>query len=207
MSIVLITQSVRVCPEKKERLDALDQRLSAFVQYCGYIPVPIPNNLSLKVNQQNLTSSKLKVWLDKIAPSGVILSGGADLGIYIDRDLTEKTLLAYVQRERIPTLGICRGMQLMAIQGESPLHKTSGHVRCEHSIIGEINRKVNSFHKFSINSCPQNFKILAKSLDGGIEAIQHESLPMEGWMWHPERESFFSAQDVRRVKNLFGYKF
>ena len=117
---------------------------------------------------------------------------------------TEKTQLTYVQRERMSILGYLQGY---AIKGESPLNKTSGHVRCKHSITGEINRKVNSFHKFSINSCPQNFKILAKSLDGGIEAIQHESLPMEGWMWHPERESLFSAQDVRRVKNLFGYKF
>ena len=206
MSIVLITQSVRICTERGERLDALDQRLSTFVQYCGYIPVPIPNNLSPTVNGQNLTNSKLKVWLDKIAPSGVILSGGPDLGLYIDRDLTEKTVLAYAQRERIPTLGICRGMQLMAIKGKSPLHETSGHVRCKHSVTGGINRKVNSFHKFSINFCPENFKILARSLDGEIEAIQHKSLPMEGWMWHPERACSFSAQDVRRLKNLFDYE-
>ena len=204
MSIVLITQSVKICNERGERLDVLDQRLSTFVQYCGYIPVPVPNNLFLKVSEQNLTKNKLKVWLDRISPSGVILSGGSDLGLYIDRDLTEKTLLSYVQRERIPTLGICRGMQLMAIKGKSPLHKTSGHVGCKHSIKGKINRKVNSFHKFSINSCPENFKILARSLDGEIEAIQHESLPMEGWMWHPERENLFSAQDVNRLKNLFG---
>ena len=59
MSIVLITQSVWVCSEKGERLDALDQRLSTFVQYCGYIPVPIPNNLSLKVSEQNLESRNI----------------------------------------------------------------------------------------------------------------------------------------------------
>ncbi len=98
---------------------------------------------------------------------------------------TEKTQLSYVQRERMSILGYLQGY---AIKGESPLNKTSGHVRCKHSITGEINRKVNSFHKFSINSISKIFKILVRSVGGKIEAIQHESLPVEAWMWYSEME-------------------
>ena len=204
MSTVLITQNVKVCAERRQRFDSLDQRLINFVMHCGYMPVPIPNNLLAGVSEQYLTTNKLEVWLKKMSPSALVLSGGTDLGVYVDRDRTENIILDYAERERIPTLGICRGMQLMAIRGNTTLHKTSGHVRRQHALAGKINRRVNSFHNFSIKSCPQNFKILARSLDGEIEAIQHKNLPMEGWMWHPEREAQFSVQDVRRLRKLFG---
>ena len=49
----------------------------------------------------------------------------------------------------------------------------------------------------------KQFKVIAHSLDGEIEAIKHKSLPWEGWMWHPEREEKFLKEDINRIKNLF----
>ena len=43
----------------------------------------------------------------------------------------------------------------------------------------------------------------AQTSDGVIEAIRHESLPIVGTMWHPEREADFVPRDVNRVKELF----
>ena len=48
-------------------------------------------------------------------------------------------------------------------------------------------RLVNSFHQYGFLKCPPFFKVLAKSNDGVIEAVSHEELNWEGWMWHPEK--------------------
>jgi putative glutamine amidotransferase len=77
-------------------------------------------------------------------------------------------------------------------------------VRTRHRLSGEITGEANSYHGFSLASCPEGFEVLAQSEDGEIEAIRHQSLPWEGWMWHPEREALFSARDVQRIKALFG---
>jgi putative glutamine amidotransferase len=42
------------------------------------------------------------------------------------------------------------------------------------------------------------------SQDGEIEAIEHTTLPWQGWMWHPEREAEFAASDQIRFKSLLG---
>ena len=53
-------------------------------------------------------------------------------------------------------------------------------------------------------ACPQGYRVLARSADGGIEAIQHDHLPWEGWMWHPERETPFRAADGQRLQSVLG---
>ena len=47
------------------------------------------------------------------------------------------------------------------------------------------------------------FEILAKSIDGNIEAMSHKKLPWEAWMWHPERDKEFNIYCINRVKQLF----
>ena len=37
---------------------------------------------------------------------------------------------------------------------------------------------------------------------GLSEAIRHDYLPWEGWMWHPEREKTFLMRDINRFKAL-----
>ena len=49
-------------------------------------------------------------------------------------------------------------------------HVVDGHVRTN-QINGFISRTVNSYHDFSIDSCPSGFKILAKSDDNEIGDI------------------------------------
>jgi len=101
-------------------------------------------------------------------------------------------------------LGVCRGMQMMANWAGSSLHKVNGHVSTKHVLSGMITGDANSHHEFSVTKCPDGFGVIAQSEDGEIEAMRHEFLPWEGWMWHPEREKIFSHRDVRRLKTLFG---
>lgn len=48
---------------------------------------------------------------------------------------------------------------------------------------------VNSFHHQAIKDLAPNFKVSAKSSDGIIEAIEHESFPIYAVQFHPEAMS------------------
>ena len=63
-------------------------------------------------------------------------------------------------------------MQMMAHWAGTSLNHVDGHVQTRHKLTGQI-AEVNSFHDFSIANCPDNFKVLANSEDGEIEAISH----------------------------------
>ena len=45
MRLLAVSQRIDYYPNRNELRDALDQRLSQWVAYCGFTPVPIPNNL------------------------------------------------------------------------------------------------------------------------------------------------------------------
>lgn len=108
----------------------------------------------------------------------------------------------------MPALGICRGLQMMAVWAGVDLVRKEGHVGSRHQLVlpagnDEWPATVNSYHNWGLASCPAGFEIAARAEDGSIEAIRHIELPWEGWMWHPEREVQFFPQDIKRLKRLF----
>ena len=193
MKIVAVSQRVDQSPDRNETRDALDQSLAAFVAICGHLPVPVPNSLG----------GAIRDWLTVVRPEAVVLTGGNDIGQCAERDDTEDALLTYAQERHLPVLGVCRGMQMMAHWAGTGIHPVQGHVRTRHLLSGKIMGDVNSYHGFALASCPTDFEVLARSEDGEIEAIRHQSMPWEGWMWHPEREPNFSEHDIQRLKALF----
>lgn len=193
MKLIGITQRVDFIEDRDEIRFSLDQNMIRFVESCNFLSASIPNN-----------SVYLDEWLNKIEPSGIILSGGNNIGEYLERDCTEERLIWYCEKNSIPLLGICRGMQLLATKYGSSLVKVINHIKKNHQIYGKINKTVNSYHGYSIDNCPNSFNILARAKnDHTIEAIRHENLPWEGWMWHPERVDPFDENDKIRFKNLF----
>ena len=165
---------------------------------------------------------------------GLVLSGGADydpryagekpwpsLGtINEERDLPELLITQLAYNRQIPILGICRGIQTLAMA-------LGGHVRQDISDIQEHNHSqeedrnipthtvsiekdsllysmyngspfstshsssftiaVNSFHHQAVDKPGPRFRIIARSDDNIIEAIEStEYKSIMGVQWHPE---------------------
>lgn len=195
-----VTQRVEKNVHRGETVDTLDQKIISILSSCGLTAIPIPNALE---TENSIKTKNIDDWISDVNLEGFVLSGGQDFGAQPNRDKLEIHILNFASKHKMPVLGICRGMQMMAIWAGEHLHKIEGHVKTRHMVRGEINRDVNSYHNFALSNCPKKFHVLAKSADGEIEAIVHENLPWEGWMWHPEREEDFATDDLKRLKNIF----
>ena len=178
-----------------EPRDALAHDWSSFLRVAlsnaAWLPLP------------NLGANSIRVYCEKWGINRLILTGGNDIGVSPIRDETEQDLLSWARENAVPVLGICRGMQVMAMWVGAELKPVAGHVRTRHQLAGEITGEVNSYHNDALAECPPGFTVLARSEDDEIEAIRHESLPWEGWMWHPEREENFHSRDIERLRALF----
>jgi anthranilate/para-aminobenzoate synthase component II len=203
MKVVAVTQRIDVLSDRAEIRDSLDSRLVSLFLELGKLAIPVPSGLCKASGDEGWDFRDLDFWLAAVRPTSVVLSGGNDLGEVPHRDNLELRLLDYAKFHRLPVLGICRGMQVMADWAGVKLRPVRGHVRTRHRILGEISGEVNSYHSFSINSCPPEFDTLARSEDGEIEAIRHRFLRWEAWMWHPEREDLFIQRDLVRIESLF----
>ncbi len=157
---------------------------------------------------------------------GILLSGGADIDPeYMDespldcisinpkRDFPEMALIRLAYARRIPMLGICRGIQMLAaaLGGElyqdicsqheggcinhsqdTERHESSHTVQVKkdtllHSLLQEETVPVNSFHHQAVKKVPEGFRISAQAPDGIIEAMEHcRFRSILGVQWHPE---------------------
>ena len=203
MKIIAISQRVHKINEYSELRDELDNRLFEFTNKLGFLPVPIPNFKK----KNNADIKTLLKWLNSIKPSGIILSGGQDIGKFKHRDQIEFKLLKWSVKNNVPIIGICRGMQIIGHWAKVKTIKIKNHVGVRHIIISSINknykRKVNSFHNLALSKCPKNFKVNFRSLDGVIESIEWRKKKIFGCMWHPEREKKFDKQDISKFKGFF----
>jgi N5-(cytidine 5'-diphosphoramidyl)-L-glutamine hydrolase len=201
--LVAITQRIDNVAGRNELRDALDQRLVRWVSEAGFIPVAVSNAMT--------DPDGIDRWLQTIRPDALILSGGNDVGEYPERDATESHLLSWAKTKQIPVLGICRGLQMMAVWAGTQLARVEGHVATRHHLSMQTPddawpASVNSFHNWGFHSAPAEFEVLARASDGSVEAIRHSTLPWEGWMWHPEREPVFSPRDTLRLRRLMSGK-
>jgi len=156
---------------------------------------------------------------------GLIFAGGEDIepSIYggnshstisaIDkgRDEFELALAEEALRNSMPTLGICRGSQLLNVAtggkliedvpdeiGDSIRHRLNADEASDHSvkieqgsrlaeIMGSNELNVKSQHHQGMRTVPEVWQISAQAPDGVIEALEHKTHPwMLAVLWHPE---------------------
>jgi putative glutamine amidotransferase len=197
---VAVTQRVAVIPDYNERRDCLDQQWCRFLSACGLTPLLLPNIANLAIS---LCSDE--------SISGLVLTGGNDLsalgGDAPERDATEHALLQMAEARSLPVLGVCRGMQMLQQRWGIPLRPVEGHVARRQVIrINGERAEVNSFHRFAALESRPPLQTWAISEDGVVKAVRHETQPITGIMWHPERREQFSDADIRLFQGVFGVK-
>jgi putative glutamine amidotransferase len=199
MKRILISQRLDVVPNRDESRDALDTRWAKILFELGFLPIPVCSELAGKSD-----------YIKLLQPDGILLSGGNDLGQAFQRDQLETDLLNYAKDNKLPVLGVCRGMQMLNSYFGGGLVKVEGHVATEHLLEGEWAKQrgytnVNSYHNKAITpqTLAQGFNALAMSTDDVVEAMQHTELPWLGIMWHPEREATIHKQDISLIQQLF----
>ena len=126
-----------------------------------------------------------------LKPDLIVLSGGEDIGVNLDRDNLEYELLRESIPAMIPVLGICRGMQIISTFLGGDLLRVVNHVGESHQVKYRDetrNFRVNSFHNFAVINISDELVVELTSLDDVIESFRHIKYPWLGIMWHPERE-------------------
>jgi putative glutamine amidotransferase len=115
-----------------------------------------------------------------------------------DRDVIEYSLATMALEFGVPTLGICRGHQMLAVAAGGTLWQDLRHEAgiADHSgphrllgVRGPLlnwlpTEQVNSLHHQAVRDMPAGFEPVAYSPDGVIEAIYADGFL--GVQWHPE---------------------
>ena len=161
---------------------------------------------------------------------GVLMPGGADLGAarYGQSSVPETKGVVDFQDEldlavaravvvaALPTLAVCRGMQVLnvALGGTLHQHLTETTVRHRngvhevrvarasrlHSIVAAERVAVSSFHHQAVDALGAELVATAFADDGVIEALEHQRADVVAVQWHPEDLHATSATDAA----LFG---
>lgn len=195
---ILISMREDYLPRISEWRDAIDKKLIKWVLKLGFVPILISN---LKIQDFYFKKYNLNI-------AGIILSGGGNINYNSQRFCTEKKLLNYSIKNKIPLLGICHGMQMISDFEGGKLEKIKNHVKKKHIIINrdQLNiypKKVNSYHNYKIKNLSKNFNVLCTCAKGSIEAIKHKKYNWLGWMWHPEREKKFNKCLIKIARKFF----
>ena len=139
----------------------------------------------------------------------------ACFGIDKDLDKLEMDVIEEAVKAGIPILGICRGHQILNVyfggslyqhidQAERHKHTEKGDSAHKidvlpgtflEEIYKETTISVNSAHHQGVKKMGKGLVAAAVSDDGVTEAIYHESLPIYGVQWHPERMSLKNRRE------------
>lgn len=195
----------------------------------GGAPVLIPLNLG---------EEALRAIYERL--DGLLLAGGEDVHprhygeaihercgeIGEARDTVELTLARWALAEGLPTLAICRGIQVLNVAAGGTLYQdiasqVPGSLKHDFwpdhprnclahqvtingdshlaAILGQGQVTVNSLHHQAVKDLAPSFRAVAQAPDGVIEAIEGHDHPFAlGVQWHPE-ELVDDAPPMRRL--------
>lgn len=200
-----ITSRIVEAPNYNEQRDALSHDWPKFLQALNLIPVFIPNALP-----------DIDEFLNNLDLDGFILSGGDNIGDSFKRDKTEKCIIEFAIKNKLPIFGVCRGMQVINnfFNGEILQSNTTKHVNNSHlvDLLESPFSKTLIYNQINVNSFHQNLiksEILGNDLipfaidssDNTIEGFFHKFLPIFGVMWHPERNPADHSKII--LQNIF----
>lgn len=132
-------------------------------------------------------------------PDLVILTGSSAM---LSKPETRKLFqpeMTLVRESTIPILGICYGHQIIGSAFGSPM-RDLGHMLRKYDHVTVVQKHplfeglpsrllVAESHRQELTRVPDEFEHLARSTTSKVEAIAHQSKPIFGVQFHPERSS------------------
>jgi len=204
-------------PNYSEKGHYLNVRWQDFAEASGFTLIPLT---SITLTNQMIKEKYIQA---------IILSGGGNLSkdfssqnllkentnnIDLPREMIERELIKFSLEINIPLIGVCRGMQALAMYFGGKLSPVEKHVKTRHTLDYHcpvlkkiIIRDVNSYHDYGLmtTDVPKGFKINVKHLNT-VEQMLHDNQRMLGIMWHPEREDKFSNLDIELFRKFLDIK-
>ena len=196
------------------------------VEEAGGIPLILPVTDPRRAREAlALVHGLLLIGGDDVDPALYGAAPHPDLGpIDRSRDDFEAALARAAVDDLVPTLGVCRGVQLMNVAYGGTLHQhipanvpralahagryDAAHaVRLVpgtrlHAILSTDEISVNSHHHQAIDRPAARLVVAATARDGVVEAAEDPSHPfLVGVQWHPERME--AADSTRRLFAAF----
>ena len=169
----------------------------------GFLPVLVPGLADTN------TVAEIMDRVDALVLTGAIKESDKD-----KRNEFDFMLIRMALERGLPVVGFCRGHQVInryfggKIEqipgGLSPkiVHKgkVSAYIkdafhemevvpgsRLSRSVKNRRRVTINTSHKYHVTKLGEGLKVTARSDDGVIEALEHETLPVTGFQFHPER--------------------
>jgi putative glutamine amidotransferase len=209
-----LTQRVEVDGAYGERRDCLDQAWTGLLEGWGYTPVPLAT-----------TVKSPRSYLDQFDLDGLVLTSGNDLAHLDDatypvpeRDEFETAALEWALGQKVPVLGVCRGLELLNHYFGGSLAPVDDHVDTTHAVSFDLDERlefdqmkwpdkipVNSYHDYGIpeDAVGDEFVPVGTASDETVECLVHPEHPVVGIMWHPERETPSTDVDRQLFAALF----
>ena len=140
---------------------------------------------------------------DLDAVDALVLAGGVDLGVDAARDRDELALALAALEKGLPTLGLCRGLQVLAVAtgGSLAPELGDGHIilppgthavrTVPGSAVADLvpDGRVGSLHHQAVAAYDDRWRATATAPDGVVEALEwvdQRAWPALGVQWHPE---------------------
>lgn len=163
--------------------------------------------------------------------AGVLLPGGGDLDPRHygrepdpatdpddpDQDALDLAVARAVLGAGLPTLAVCRGLQVVNAAGGGTLIQDlpPGHLDTRHevtaapgsrlaAVVGTAPFTVSSYHHQSVDRPGRDLRVVARAPDGGVEALEHAGRDLLAVQWHPEDLAAESAHDHALFADLVG---
>jgi len=214
--IILVIAILCSCQQQQQKTIILSKASSNYVEWMGDENIILLDAYTIKN-----TDSILEL------ADGIILTGGEDINplqyndtinlsvcedINYQRDTLERKLFDFAFKNKIPLIGVCRGMQMMNVAsggtlygdipsqiGTTVIHRNNGEVNHKIALIdtcslifplGIDTIIVNSWHHQALNIMPNYLRVVARSFDGLPEAVvMDKSIHpfMIAVQFHPER--------------------
>jgi putative glutamine amidotransferase len=164
-----------------------------------------------------------EIWLELI--DGILLAGGGDIdprhyggaahqtiyNVDAERDTFELELVRHLVASEVPTLGVCRGIQVINVAlggtlhehlpdafGEAVVHRLAPREPTVHRIkvvagcrlariLGTLEFEGQSWHHQAIKDPAPSLEVAAHAPDGVVEAVEKRDHPwFYALQWHPE---------------------